>query len=368
MKRLLCIVSSMDTGGAETFLMKMYRALDKSKYQMDFCVSKTGANFYDDEIKRLGGKVFRITPKSKNPLKSFMDVRKLVKENSYEHVLRIGQSSLATTDLIAARLGGARCLALRSSNSDTCGGFVSNVIHKLLSPLTKIVPNVKIAPSTEAALHVFGKRNVRENKVTFLNNAICVDNFLMNEDIRQKMRNELKIEDKFVVGHVGRFAEQKNHKFLIEIFAQIKKKKSDSVLILIGEGELQNGIKEKVDSLGLSDSVKFLGVRSDVSHVYMAMDAVLFPSFFEGMPNVLIEAQGSGLHCITSDTVTKEANITGLVDYISLEKSAEYWADVVLGYANGYARENYKAQFVRNGYDIESAAKCFSDTIFEYNK
>ena len=163
-KRLLCIVSSMDRGGAETFLMKVYRTLDKTKYQMDFCVNKAGA--YDEEIKKMGGKVFIIPPKSKHPLKSFSGLKKIIKENKYQSVLRTSQQSLAVLDLLVAKAAGAKKLIYRSSNAGVTGGFFSRFFNRLFGFLPRIIPNVKLAPSTEAAEFVFGEKAVKKWKST----------------------------------------------------------------------------------------------------------------------------------------------------------------------------------------------------------
>ncbi len=364
-KRILCSVGSMDTGGAETFLMKLYRSLDREKYQMDFCVVKKEKGFYDDEIISYGGKIFHVTPKSANPVKSFWDIRNVVKKNNYDYVMRVGMNSLSTMDLIAAKLGGAKRLVLRSSNSDTCGGKLSSLIHKLFLFLPKIVPNVKIAPSTEAAEFVFGKKSVEKGEVLYLNNAIPTEKYIFNQNIRKAKREELNLKDEFVVGHVGRFMNQKNHKFLIEIFSEVVKRIPEAVLLLIGEGELKTQVENQAKMLGISKNIRFLGVRKDVPEIMMAMDALLFPSFFEGMPNVLIEAQATGLHCITSDTVTKEANITGLVDYLNLKENARIWAEKLMEYSNGYERKDYSDIYAQKGYDIKSSAQKFVGAVFE---
>ena len=218
MKRLLCIVSSMDRGGAETFLMKVYRCLDKSKYQIDFCVSKKNKGFYDDEIKKMGGKIFYVPPKSKNPFKSFFEIKKLVKKEKYDSVLRTSQQSLATLDLLASKLGGASKLIYRSSNAGVTNG---KFINKVFGFLPKVIPNVKIAPSTEAAEFVFGKIAVKNNKVTILHNALNYDDFKFNEKNRDKIRTELNVGNKTLYGHVGRLNKQKNHMFLLSIFEEI---------------------------------------------------------------------------------------------------------------------------------------------------
>ena len=365
MKRILCIVSSMNAGGAETFLMKIYRAMDKTKYQMDFCVSSKDKGFYDEEIKSYGGKIFYAPPKTKNPLNSFLVIKKIVKDNKYKYVMRISQHAFGVLDLIAAKLGGAKKLVLRSSNSSTDSGRLSEFLHKAFKFLPMLVPNVKIAPSSIAGEFVFGKSAVKKNKVLLLNNAVCVKDFVFSAETRNKKRAELGLDKEFVIGHIGRLVYQKNHKFLIKVFSEIVKCYPEAILLLVGDGELKSDIETLAVKLNVLDNICFLGIRSDIPELLMAMDVMVFPSFYEGMPNTIIEAQASGLRCVISDTITREANITGLVDYVSLDDSEINWANKILEYNNNYARTDQTDSFTEAGYNIEKVARIFEKTIFE---
>ena len=205
---------------------------------------------------------------------------------------------------------------------------------------------------------------VLENgKVYILHNAINYDDFKFNLKVRSKVRKELNIDEKVVYGHIGRFNIQKNHMFLLDVFNEIYKKNRNSVLLLIGNGELKNDILNKINTLKLNDSVFLLGLQDNVSNYLMAMDKFIFPSLFEGMPNVIIEAQASGLPCYISNTITKEANITGLVKYIGLNDSSKEWASIILKDKINL-REDYRKEFIDNNYDIERIANIFSDRCF----
>lgn len=367
-KRLLCIVGGMNAGGAETFLMKIYRELDKKRYQMDFYVNSRDEGFYEKEIISMGGRIYRSTPKSEGFMKALITLKKFVKKEKYRYVLRVSQHSLSAFDLMAAKLGGAQTLIYRSSNSKTGGGIIREILHNIFKSFSIIVPNVKLAPSTEAADFMFGKKSVKRGKVVLIKNAIKVEEFIFTKERRDKIREELKINDKFVVGHVGRFNNQKNHNFLIDIFNEIIKKNKNSILILVGKGELENDIKNKIKNLNLSNNVIFTGVRSNIADLMMGMDAFVFPSFFEGMPNTVIEAQATGLHCIISNNITKEANVTGNVEYLSLKESAEIWASKVINYPNKNERNSPQKLLVKSGYSIEVAVQDFVSVVFESNK
>lgn len=364
MKRLLCIVGSLNQGGAETFLMKLLRNINRTEYMLDFCVMSHEKGTYEDEIGRLGGKVFHIVPKSESLLKCFKEIKKIVKDNAYVSVIRVNEHSLSVLDLIAAKCGGAKKLAMRSSNANSVSKK-QKILHRAFCFLPRMIPNVKIAPSIKAAEYTFGKRNVKKGKVNFLQNGLAVDDFTFDEEIRNSLRKELNLEDKFIIGHVGRFQRQKNHKFLIDVFGEVLKQKETAHLVLVGgNGELMEETKAYVAESGLEDNVTFLGNRSDVNQLLSAFDILVFPSLYEGMPNVVIESQAAGLPCLISDTITPDANITGLVKYYPLGKTAEEWAKEAIGHASRFERRSYKEEFYTAGYDIEAVVQKFIDLVF----
>lgn len=355
----------MDAGGAETFLMKIYRNLDKTKYQMDFAVSITYEGYYDAEIKSMGGKIYYVVPKSQGLWKNFISVKKLVQEHKYDYVLRTSHQALAALELFAAKLGGAHTRVFRSSNANsTIGSKVEAILQKVFFFLPRVCANVKIAPSTFAAEYVFGKGCVETGKATLLKNSVDLDVFCYDAEARQTLRREFGFtDDTLVVGHVGRFMTQKNHTFLLDIFAQIHKKRPDAKLMLVGKGELEQEIRHKIADLDLTEDVIFTGVRKDVPQLLSAMDVFVFPSFYEGMPNTVIEAQATGLPCVIADTITPEADITGLVDYVSLATPVQIWADLALEKA-AKPRKNTHADFIHHGYDIDSATNKFVELVF----
>ena len=364
MRRLLCIVSAMNAGGAETFLMKMYRAIDRNKYQMDFLVN-ADTNYYEKEILEMGGKIYRIPAKSQSLFGWYRGTKKIIHDNRYKYVIRVCEHSLATLDLLVAKAGGATHLIMRSSNAYS-GSKKSVLLHKIFKVLPMTVPNVKLAPSTEAAEYTFGKGCVERGKVVLLHNAIDTSIYQFDSAEREKIRKELGIAEEFVVGHVGRFNQQKNHEFLIDVFFEIKKIRNDAKLILCGKGEKEQEIRNKVEKLGLSDSVLFLGVRSDIPAILSAMDVFVFTSFYEGMPNTVIEAQATGVPCYVSDRVTKEARVTDLVTYLSIEQLPIEWAKICSNQIN-LNRSKYKEILKEEGYDILDVVPQFVKLTFESN-
>lgn len=365
MNRLLCLISGMDAGGAETFLMKVYRRLDKTMYQMDFCINVPQKCFYEDEIIALGGKIYRIPSKSQNAIAFSQQLTNIIRKNGYKYVLRITSNAMGFWDLKIAKNAGADVCIARSSNSSDGGTWKSRMAHKLGQLLFIRYIDVKFAPSDLAAQYTFGRDAYENREVSILPNAVDLDVFHYHELGKNVILKELDLaEDTLLVGHVGRFDIQKNHTFLLEIFKEIVKKQPKSRLLLVGKGTLEQQIRQRVQEMNLQENVLFVGVRSDIPQILSAMDVFVFPSFYEGMPNTVIEAQATGLPCIIADTITREANITGLVQYLSLADAPETWAETALEAAKA-PRKNTKQDFIDNHYDIQSTVDEFVRLCFQ---
>lgn len=365
-KRVLCIISSMNAGGAETFLMKLYRNLDRTKYQMDFCVNRSEEGLYDAEIKALGGRIHVIPCKSADLSGFKQRLKEIIIANDYKYVLRITSNAMGFLDLkIAKKAGAERCIA-RSSNSSDGDDIKKKIVHWIGRVLYSRYVDVRIAPSDLAAKYTFGKRKYKKGQVTILHNALDVNKYKFDQKSRKEIREEFGVsEDTVVIGHIGRFAEQKNHMFLLQVFEEVIKKNKNAILFLVGNGELQAVVKNKALQMGIEKQIIFAGVRTDIPAILSAMDVLVLPSLYEGMPNVVIEAQATGLPCIIADTITKEADITGLVEYLPLG-DAVLWARNIEK-AECVSRQNTKDCFVRNKYDIGSVTDEFVKTVFSKN-
>ena len=367
MERLLCVISGMNAGGAETFLMKLYRTLDKTKYQMDFCVNIRERGFYDDEIERLGGVIYHIPCKSENLAEFRRQFTALIREQDYRCVFKISSSGAGFMDLALAKKAGAERCIVRSSNSSDGGGLRALLAHRLGRLLYERYIDVKLAPSDLAAEYTFGKRACRRGEVTILHNAVDLDLYRYDPEARSRIRAELGLSPQAkLIGHVGRFMTQKNHTFLLDVFAALHRQEPESVLLLVGGGELEQPLREKAAALGLTDAVCFAGVRRDVPALLSAMDVFVFPSLYEGMPNTVIEAQATGLPCVIADTITREAAVTDLVTYLPLSASADAWAQTALA-ACTPMRADTRAAFVAGGYEIEAVCRQFEKLVFGDN-
>ena len=357
MIRVLHSVSNMDRGGIETMLMNYYRNIDRTKIQFDFIANKTKKGDYDEEIKSLGGRVF-ISPglKPNNYPEYVRFIDRLLKENPDIKILHAHNEGMAFYPLSAAKKAGLNVRIAHAHNTKIIRDYKwpLKIVCKAMIPY---VANIYWSCGTDAGIYYFGKNRWKE-KGKLIHNAISLDNFKFNNSIRDKIRAQYGLEDKFVIGHVGRFNLQKNHLRLIDIFRQVVLKNSDAMLLLIGEGELESEAKTKVSQYGIDSNVLFLGLRSDVADLYQAMDVFVMPSLFEGLPVVGIEAQASGLECVYSDKVTKEARILQNSEFVSLKTDDSEWADILLKHNKASLDRERAFELVRDaGYDISIEAK-----------
>ena len=278
---------------------------------------------------------------------------KFLKERKYDIVhINSGAFFFTLQVVITAKLAGVKKIIVHSHNTPHISRHKMGLI-KVLNPLYRKLIDVKLTCSSMATKSLFTKTD----DVIYLKNGIDIEKFKFDESIRQKYRKDLDIEDKFVYGHVGRFERQKNHDFLIDIFYEIQKINEKSVLLLVGDGKLENSIKEKVQNLGIEEKVMFLGFRNDISSILNAMDFFILPSLYEGLPICLIEAQTSGLPVFVSSGVTDESNISNSFYKIELN-DASIWAERILDTKVNDIndRKNAYQDTIQNGFDIKGTA------------
>lgn len=358
--RVLHMLHSMNRGGAETMLMNYYRNLDRTKVQFDFLLTYEKTSDYEEEILSLGGRVFHLTPLTLKNMKTYCrDVEVFLKTHPEYQIVHSHTSSKSAIPLRIAKKCGIPVRISHSHNMFLANGFsAKEILRKALRKPLRKVSTHNFACSKEAAIWLYGEDFWKNGKVRIMKNAIDLERFSYQEEKRQALRKEYGLEDAFVVGHVGRFDAQKNHTFLLEIFAEIKKQKENAVLMLVGDGNLKEQIQKQAEQMGITDSIRFMGVREDVPDWMHVMDVFLFPSLFEGLGIVLIEAQTCGLPCYTSkDVVAKEAKISDLLTFVSLEEGPKYWADTMLQYNFSKERSSHIAEAAKHGYDIKKSAK-----------
>lgn len=349
MIKVLMIGMHDKIGGIETFLMNYYRNIDKNKIQFDF-INMFDCLCFEEEILQLGGKIYKVPNVKRNPLGYYFKIKNIIKQNQYQ-IVHIHMLSMANMlPVLCAKKMNTKHIIVHSHNTNIPQGLLKKLLDKLNRKIVLKYATDLFACSQIAGDWMFGKRH----EITIIHNAIDVEKFKFNPEKRKLMRQEMKIEDKFVIGHVGRFSEQKNHKLLIEIFKRYYQENKNAILLMIGEGELESIIKEKVKSYGLQHNVILLKPVSNINDYLQVMDIFLLPSKFEGLPVVAVEAEANSLSVITSDTVSRELPITDLSIYCPLD-DIEFWNKKIV--QNNTLRKDRTDDITLANYNIKEEVK-----------
>lgn len=352
--RILVLGMSPRVGGVERYIITLLHNLDRGSFSIDFLIREdiTGKNAED--IKGYYENIYKIPNFTKNPLKTIRSIKKIAIQNNYDivHANICLSSSAVYAFLIKLFSKNTKVYIHSHSASDK-----KKIRHHIIRPFLNKYSDQKIACSENAAKWMFGDKAFRKNDVKILNNFIDTKHFLYNAKTRNKIRKELNLEDKFVIGHVGRFVSVKNHQWLIDMFAQLSDKNDNYRLILIGTGELEDKIKSHAKTMGIEKKVQFLGTKSNINEYYQAMDLFVLPSLYEGLPIVCIEAQASGLKCLLADTVDKKADISGNVDFLPLDTPLLWQKKIRRIAKNGYRRANMQKTIIAAGYDLKKGVE-----------
>lgn len=351
--RILQVFAKMNRGGAETMIMDIYRHIDRSKVQFDFIVHTDEKCVFDDEIKELGGKIFRIPRyNGKNHL-SYKKAWEGFFEKHPEYTILHGHVRSTASIYLGLAKKFNLITIIHSHSIASRGNKTVRLIKNIMQFRIRYLSDYFFACSDEAGKRLFGKKIISNKKYMVLKNAINTERYLFNKAKRNELRKTLNIEEKLVIGHVGSFTYPKNHRFLIDLFNEVQKKK-ESDLILLGDGELRKSIEMHIKKLDLNDKVKILGEVPNVNDYLNVMDIFVFPSHFEGLPLSVIEAQSNGLRCIISDRIPNEVVVTDLVIKLSLEESVKIWADKLLKVITEmeYDRTEYSKIVSSKGYDV----------------
>lgn len=360
--RVLHVLGTTNLGGAESRIMELYRCIDRSQVQFDFLIHTKEDGHYSEEIRSLGGHIYSL-PRFKffNIAEYHKAIRTFFKEHKEFTVIQGHMTSTAAIYLPIAKQEYARqslplITAAHARSAGVDKGLKGIATRVLRIPL-KDQADYLFTCSKEAGIAVYGAKAVRDGKVWTIPNAIDAERFHFQQNVREEIRAELGIQDKFAIGHVGRFGFMKNHTYLVDIFAKVCKERDDAVLVMIGKGEQEETIREKIKGLGLEDKAYFLGNRYDVEKYYQAFDYFVFPSTFEGLPGSVAEAQAAGLHCLVSDRVTREVALTPLVSYRSIEEDPKLWAEEILQNAQeALRREDMREAIAQTGFDVRRQA------------
>lgn len=349
--RVLHFVPNLNNGGTETFIMNIYRNIDRTKIQFDFVVHTSQKGVFEEEITQLGGKIYRLPIKDdKNFFKYSKKLKELFKNNKYK-VIHVAIPSIGFIPLKVAKKMGIKVRIAHShsaSHDNNLRGYIKNITSKFM----KYYSNVNFACSEKAGKYLFGNKPFK-----IIHNAVNVSKYLYNKEDRKQIRNEFNINDnQYLLGHIGRLSIEKNQKFLINIINKMKENE-EFILMLVGSGQDEKDLKEMVSKLNLNDRVIFTGNRKDAHVFYKAFDCFLLPSLYEGLPTVAVEAQISGLNCILSDTITTEVALSNKVVFLKLEE--KLWVNEILKKKNTKNRNINENDF--NDYNILQEAKRLQD-------
>lgn len=336
-------------------LMSLYRSTDRDAVQFDFLVQEREAVYaFEKEIESLGGRVYK-SPKFALPtifsyIKYFSN---LIEQHPEWRVVHFHYLSSSIAAFPVVNIKGRQLIAHAHTAGMVCG--FKSLVRALTQMPARFLSHHLFACSTGAANWMFGSKS---KDAIVLNNAIDVDSFLPDETVRKRVREEMGLgPGQKVIGHVGRFMEVKNHTFMLDVLQALVKKDPEVAMVLVGDGPLKEHILEQAERMDVADNVVFTGVRSDISDLMQAMDAFIFPSFHEGLPVTLVEAQASGLACLVSDTVSQDVKLTDCIEFMSLNASADRWAERLLDMCAQGKRPDNRHELSAAGYDVKDNAR-----------
>lgn len=321
MIRILHCVNDMKRAGLETMIMNYYRKIDRSKIQFDFLTHRDKPGDYEEEIKKLGGKIYR-APRlyPKNYFRYFKFMKKFFSEHPEYKIVHSHIDSMSFLPLLASKKSNVP-FRISHSHSNSIEKDYKYVLKEIFRLMIPMVANKYMACSNDAARYLFGNR-----EATIVVNAIDANRFYFDNEIRDKKRKELGIKNEFVIGHVGRMDDVKNHKYLLNIFYEINKIDGNCLLLLVGSGKNYDAIKKQAKELNVEDKTIFLGNREDANELYQAMDILIFPSMFEGLGIVPVEAQFTGLPCLLSNALPREVCFTDDCLFLNIKDNPLIWA------------------------------------------
>ena len=328
--KVLEVVDSLNLGGIQTLLMNLCAGLDPARVSVSFLVFRKGRQVYADECEKHGWTIYQLPGRHDGLRAQQKALAAFFREHPDFDVVHYHTNCLSNINpLTAAAKAGVPMRILHSHSSSVLGNPIHKVLHRLNKPKVKRIANTWIACGRKPAAWMFAGTGV-EDRVRLVPNGIDVGAFRYDGAVRQRVRQELGLDGHYVIGHVGRFNEVKNHPFLLDAFAEAVKREPDALLVLAGDGPLRQAAEEKARALGLTGSVRFLGVRKDVPELMQAMDMLALPSLYEGFPVTLVEAQAAGLPCTVSDTVTRDAVLKDNMVMLPLAAGPAAWAEALL--------------------------------------
>lgn len=326
--RVAQILNRMDSGGIEAVVLNYFRYIDRDQFHFDFFCDENSSLPCREEMVAGGAGIF-LMPQYMHPVRYVRTLQKALQDGHYD-IAHVHMNAMSVFALYAAWRAGIPVRICHNHTTASWSEGARTLLKILLRPWNLIFATDFFACGRQAAEWMYGRKRVADGKVQILPNAINSEAYAFDSDARFRIRQELGIdENALVVGHIGRFMKQKNHEFLIQVFSLLRKAVPGAVLLLIGEGNLEAEIRERTEQLGIRDRVIFAGVRDDVGRVYSAMDVFCLPSFYEGFPVVLLEAQANGLPVVCSARISAEVCLSDSVLQLPLDKP-DRWVSALL--------------------------------------
>ncbi|MFB5282765.1 glycosyltransferase [Peribacillus sp. Hz7] len=353
MIKVLHVVSSLDGGGVESMLYNYYSHIDRSGVRFDFIVHGNNIGMLEEKFHCLGSKVFHVTPKRNSFRKNMLEINKILRNEKYD-IVHCHQNFSNFSTLFLARMNQVPVCISHAHGCKEIKSIKEKTKNYTLRLLNKSCANYFFSCGIEAGKWLHGQNWSPSEKNILMNNAIDVNKFSYDLGVRKNYRKKFNIEDKIVLLHVGRFSDEKNHLFMVDIIEQLSKQNEKCILLFAGNGATEGAVKKCVHEKGLTDKIMFLGVRSDIAELVNAADIFLLPSKNEGFPVTLIEAQSTGINIFASNKVTKETAITNLIEYLPIE-NVDIWVEKIIE-SKIVLRKSRKADVEKEGYSINIQA------------
>jgi len=358
MIRVLHELGNLDGGGVARLIYDYYRHMNHEKVHFDFIINDEYTDgILEQPLREMGCTIYKIPALNRNAIARLRKLERIVREGHYDVV----HSHIASRCLFLLYFGKKFGVKFRFAHSHIAYqniSFMHRTFDKIMIAVAKTQATQLLACGHDAGVYMWGKREVNSGKVKIVRNAVDTGRFRFSEEERIRLRKQYGFDNRIVLGIVGRLIEQKNDEFMLEVFREVLKKRKDAVLAFVGRGPLEEKLKDTVNKWGINESVLFLGVRNDVEKLLNMFDVFVLPSLYEGLPVVLVEAQANGLSAVVSDRITKEVQVTDLIQYVSLEKSPQEWANIILNtklIPEG-ERLTYAEKVCTSGYDISNEA------------
>ncbi len=366
--RVCCFCEKWESGGIESFLNNVFHNIDLSCVQIDIVVSEQADSIFTEPLKQLGIRFYELSGKQNSIRKNCKMIRTVLQNGNYDvlylnifHALSLVYAKIAHSLGIPQIIAHSHNTALRKSHTR----FLKKILHKLSSVLFSKYVTDCLACSEIAAEFMFPAKVLENNGYNFIPNGIKTEKFTFDREYRNDIRRELKLENTFVIGCVGRLCEQKNQLFLLEVLAEAVKEQ-DCRLLLVGEGEYENILRNKAKELQLTDKVIFYGVSDEVNRLMCSLDCLAMPSLFEGLGIVAIEAQCLGVPVVCSENIPGEALITKSIKSLAINKGAKEWARAIFSCekTGTYAERNL-SDIKNAGFDVKSTAAMIQNLLLK---